>query len=278
MTLRCFVLGGLAGALVLPGCFVEDPPPMVVTTTGEGSDGSATGTGVTQGTSVGPTTDEPTTNGPTTGNPSTTGPDETTTSPTTLDDSGTDGCAAACAGVICGMVEDCDEACGECGPMASCAEDQTYCGLPIGFYNDFGDSFPVYAQLQFGFRFDVFEPRVVRQLGVIAAGAGPQVRLALYDHDGSGPGNRIVQTGAVDLYAVGHNEFNVGATPIEPGQYWVMIHTATATPLARTFNNDNSYELALRADIPFVDGFPEAMTDEMIVSDYRYNLYMVVEE
>ena len=130
--------------------------------------------------------------------------------------------------------------------MASCAEDQTYCGLPVGFFNDFGDVALVYPQLQLGFRFQIFEPRVVRRLGVIAGGAGQDVRMALYDHDGTGPANRIVQTGAVTLYAAGNNEFNVGATPLEPGDYWVMLHSSAMTPLARTFNGDNSYELALR--------------------------------
>lgn len=279
MSLRSIVLGCVAGT-VLPGCFVEDPPPVVpMTTTTDGSDGTVSMSGpMTDGpmTTVGPTTDQPTTDEPTTVGP-TTGMDDTTTDPTAVD-SDTDGCMMACEGVVCGMAEGCEEPCGECGPMATCAVDQTYCGLPIGFYNDFGDSFPVYAELQFGFRFQIFEARVVRQLGVIAAGAGPQVRLALYDHDGTGPANRIVQTGAVDLYAVGHNEFNVGATPIEPGEYWVMIHTATMTPLARTFNNDNDYELALRSMVPFASGFPDTMDDEMIVPDYRYNLYMVVED
>ena len=30
--------------------------------------------------------------------------------------------------------------------------------------------------------------------------------------------------------------------------------------------------------VPFAEGFPDAMDDEMVVTDYRYNLYMVVEE
>jgi len=162
--------------------------------------------------------------------------------------------------------------------MAVCADDQTYCGLPIGFSNDFGDNVLVAGQVQLGFRFDVFEPRVVRRLGVIAGGAGQDVRLALYDHDGMGPANRVVQTGAVTLFAAGPNEFSVGATAIDPGEYWVMLHTAAMTPLGRTFNGDNGYEEALRVGIPFGDGFPETMDDEMVITDYRYNVYMVVED
>jgi hypothetical protein len=187
-----------------------------------------------------------------------------------------DPCVPACDGLVCGMADACE--CGECGPMADCADDQTYCGLPVGFYNDFGSTSSVTAQVQLGFRFQVFEATTVRRLGVITGGAGNMVRLALYDHDGVGPANRLVQTGAVMLYANGDNEFDVGATPIPPGDYWVMLHTEGSTPIRRTFNGDNMYEAAVRNSIPFASGFPMAMDDEAVLNDYRYNLYMVVEE
>ena len=276
MSLRSIVLGSVAAGL-LSGCFVEDPPPMVMTTMGDASDGStssqATGDSMSSGA---PTTDGSTTMVSMTSEDTLTGVDDSTTNPTGVETG--DACEMLCQDVACGMVEGCESPCAECGPMASCAEDQTYCGLPVGFFNDFGDVALVYPQLQLGFRFQIFEPRVVRRLGVIAGGAGQDVRMALYDHDGTGPANRIVQTGAVTLYAAGNNEFNVGATPLEPGDYWVMLHSSAMTPLARTFNGDNSYELALRQMVPFAEGFPDAMDDEMVVTDYRYNLYMVVEE
>ncbi len=119
---------------------------------------------------------------------------------------------------------------------------------------------------------------LARRLGVIAGGAGAEVRMALYGHDGSGPSNRIVQTGAVMLYAMGDNEFDVGATELMPGDYWVMLHTNGPAPLRRTPNLDNNYEIAVRGGVPFGDGFPMDMNDEMVVMDYRYNLYMVVED
>ncbi len=287
---RSNMLGCLALAALLAGCPFEEPP--VITDDSETTGGESTTNGAT---SITPTTTTPTTTAPTT-TPTT---DATTVDPTTmssLDDptaevttsevsatdstssSGSTGdpCVPACEGLVCGMTEACE--CGECGPMATCADDQTYCGLPVGFYNDFGATSSVNAQTQLGFRFQVFEDTTVRRLGVISGGAGNMVRLALYDHDGMGPANRLVQTGAVMLYANGNNEYDVGATPIASGDYWVMIHTEGATPIRRTFNGDNMYEAAVRGMIPFASGFPVAMNDELVLNDYRYNLYMVVEE
>ena len=41
---------------------------------------------------------------------------------------------------------------------------------------------------------------------------------------------------------------------------------------------DNMYEAAVRNSIPFASGFPVTMDDEAVLNDYRYNVYMVVEE
>lgn len=283
--MRSILLGGpLCLGTMLAGCPFEDPP-VIQDTESTGAVDPTMGT-----TTPTPTTNEPTTSMPTTSEPATeTMADSTTT--VSVDDTSTDGttdasdtstsdpttgdpCVAACDGLACGTAASCD--CGMCGPMATCADDQSYCGEPIGFYNMFPDSESVFGDVQFGFRFTVFEPRTVRRLGLIASGAGSDVRLALYDHDGSGPANRLVQTGAVTLYANGANEFDVGSTSIMPGDYWVMIHTEGLTPLYRTL--EDGHEVVFRTMIPFANGFPMTMDDETVSTEFRYNLYMIVEE
>jgi hypothetical protein len=291
-TTRSILLGGpLCLGLLLAGCPFDEPPVI-----GEDSESTETVGATTQGattmpTTTMPTTVEPTTTEPvseaTTVDPTTMGSvDDTTVGVTTMEVSATessgssestgDPCVASCDGVACGSIDACE--CGECGPMATCADDQTYCGVPLGFYNDFGSTPSVTPQFQIGHRFQVFEDTVVRRLGLISGGAGATVRLALYDHDGVGPANRLVQTGAVMLYANGNNEYDVGATPIVPGDYWVMVHTEGNTPIRSTFNGDNMYEAAWRTSIPFAAGFPVALNDETVGLDYRYNLYMIVED
>ena len=283
--MRAILLGGPLCVGTALACSPFEEPPVIQdseTTTDSATAGSSTNPPPTSGpTTNGPATEPPTDD--TTVDPTTMGSVDDTTDVTTMEASATDSssssssgdpCVAACSGIACEMVDGCD--CGECGPMATCADDQTYCGQPIGYFNVFPDEEPVFGQVQFGFRFTVFEPRTVRRLGVIASGAGSDIRLALYDHDGSGPANRIVQTGAVTLYANGPNEFDVGATPIAPGDYWVMVHTAGLTPFYRTLTDD--YEEAYRTMIPFASGFPVLMDDETVATDFRYNLYMVVEE
>lgn len=283
------MLGRLALGTLLAGCNVFEEPPMIIGDSETTGDATAEGT-----TSVTPTTTSPTTTMPTTVDPST---DTTTVDPTTMgsvDDTtsttsevsatdpssssttGEDPCVAACAGIACGMADACD--CGECGPMSECSDDQTYCAMPVGYFADFGYSQSLPGPLQLGYRFEVFAPTVVRRLGLISWGAGATVRLALYDHDGAGPNNRLVQTGAVMLYANGSNEFDVGATPIPAGEYWVMLHTQGSTPMRSTPNGVTDYEEALRNPAAFASGFPMVMSDEVILDDYAYNVYMVVEE
>lgn len=284
MTTRSTLLGCLASVLVLPGCFEEPlPDPAATETGGDATEsatttstdpsatslGSATDSADSGSTSVSVTTIEP---------PMETGSESTTSEGTATDESTGPGdpCEPVCAGLACGDQEMCS--CGECNAMATCSDDQSYCGLPVGFYNVFADQTQVFGEVQLGFRFQIFENRTVRRLGAIAGGAGAEVRMALYGHDGNGPSNRIVQTGAVMLYAEGNNEFDVGATALAPGDYWVMLHTNGPAPLRRTPNLDNNYEIAVRGGIPFGDGFPMDMNDEMVLMDYRYNLYMVVED
>jgi hypothetical protein len=286
MNTRATMLGALGLGMLLGGCPFEEPPIIQDSETNEPTGGTTLGgtsTMSTTLTSESATTQGPTTNGPTT-NPTSMGTldgettegnttEGVTTEPMTTDT--LDPCFAMCSGLACGELGACD--CGECGPSATCASDQTYCGLPVGFYNDFGLSVQVNGQLQVGFRFLVLQDTAVRQLGVISGGAGATVRMALYDHDG-GPANRLVQTDPVMLYANGHNVFDVDPTPIAAGFYWVMLHTEGSTPLRRTFNGDNNYEAAVRTSIPFPSGFPVIMEDEIVLNDYRYNLYMVVED
>lgn len=278
-TTRSIPLGGpLWLGMLLAGCPFEEPPVITDDSETMGTTNGVTSTTLAMTTTTAATTDA------TTVDPTVSSVDDTTdvttsedsaTDPTTSTSTG-DPCVPACDGLVCGTADACD--CGECGPMATCATDQTYCGLPVGFYSDFGRTSTVSPQTQLGFRFQVFEATTVRRLGVISGGAGGTVRLALYDHDGVGPANRLVQTGAVLLYANGSNEFDVGATPIAPGDYWVMLHTEGSTPIRRTFNGDNMYEAAVRNSIPFASGFPVTMDDEAVLNDYRYNVYMVVEE
>lgn len=279
--MRSILLGGpLCLGTMLAGCPFEDPP-VIQDTESTGAVDPTTGS-----TTSSPTTNEPATSMPTTSEPATeTMVDSTTTvsvDDTTADASDTstsdpttgDPCVAACEGLACGTAGSCD--CGMCGPMSSCADDQSYCSEPIGYYNMFPQFVSVNGDVQFGFRFTVFEPRTVRRLGVIASGAGSDIRMALYDHDGSGPANRLVQTGAVTLYAAGANEFDVGSTSIMPGDYWVMLHTDGLTPLYRTL--EDGYEVVFRTMVPFANGFPMTLDDEVVSTEFRYNLYMVVEE
>jgi len=286
MTTRSTLLGCFASVLALSGCFEEPlPEPEATETGGDATEGVTTSTSTDpSATSIGSATDSAdsgsTSPAMTTIGPMDTGSDSTTSMVTATDTGESTGpgdpCEPVCAGLACGDQEMCN--CGMCSAMATCADDQSYCGLPVGFYNPFADQAQVFGEVQLGFRFQIFENRTVRRLGVIAGGAGAEVRMALYGHDGNGPSNRIVQTGAVMLYAMGNNEFDVGATELAPGDYWVMLHTNGPAPLRRTPNLDNNYEIAVRGGIPFGDGFPMSMTDEMVVTDYRYNLYMVVED
>jgi len=275
-----------AAACLLPGCF-EDPPMESDTSDSSGS----TSAGMTSTTMPGTTT--PGTTTASTGMEVTTGASMTTvgsldtstddgtttmTSDTEASESSgtTDSCVAVCSEIACGSKEACD--CGMCSnDDATCADDQSYCALPIGFFNPFADQAQVFGNVQLGFRFEVFVPRTLRRLGAIAGGAGAEIRMAVYS-DAGGPDARIAQTGAVMLYAMGNNEFDVGATELMPGDYWVMLHTNGPAPLRRTPNLDDNYEIAVRSPAPFMDGFPEVMNDESVIMDYRYNLYMVVED
>ncbi len=288
MMTRSILVGWLAvSSSLLGGCVFEEP--MIVDADASGTEGSTVGTTTaptTETSTTGPTTTVGPTTDPTVADSTTTeGPldttaentsDVTATSDTSTTSTTGDPCVAACEGLACGTTDDCE--CGECSGMNQCAADQTYCAQRVGFFNDFGFSSTVGGQLQLGFRFTVAAPTNVRRLGLIAWGAGANVRMAVYEHDGAGPQSRVVQTAVVQLYANGVNEFDVPPTPIAPGDYWVMLHTETSTPLRRTLNGDNGHEEALRTMIPFAAGFPDVMNDEAVLNDYRYNLYMVIEE
>ncbi len=276
-------LGCLGLSLTAVACFEEgttvDPTEGSTgtsTTMGGGSTttgGSTSTTGLTTDV-LDSTTVDPTTEGPAVTDSSGTTSEVTATDSTTGSES--TGCVPACDGVACGMENTCMTDCGMCGAMATCADDQSYCGLPIGFFNNFGNNAQVNGSIQVGYRFEVFQQRTVQQLGVIAWGAGTNVRLALYDDDGNGPANRLAQTSEVMLLNVGNNNFDIGATVIQPGDYWVFVHTESMTPLVRTLSFN--FEAAQRLGVPFAEGFPMLMGDENVTTDFRYNLYMVVEE
>ncbi|MCH9681669.1 MAG: hypothetical protein K0V04_09570 [Deltaproteobacteria bacterium] len=270
-----FLYGCFGLSLLATACFEDEPivdpatnnPSSTAGTTEVGTstnrDDTSTSVGMADSTTVGPSSSSSTTS------------EVSATDSTSVDD--TTGCQPACDGIACGMERDCGTSCGMCAPMATCAADQSYCGIPIGYYNDFGEGGDVFGSVQVGFEFEVVERSTVRQLGVIATGAGTMVRLALYADDGSGPDELLAQTGPVMLTSVGYNDYDVAARTIDAGQYWVMIHTEAITLLARTPTADFP-GAAQRLGIPFGEGFPAVMTNENIVNDYRYNLYMVVED
>lgn len=286
MTTRSILFGCLGPIFLLGGCIFEDPlpPPSATDSTGATTTTLPT-TGGSATSMSGPMTSMSTL-GPTTTDPSTVGSLDTTADSTTSEVSATvgssstgpvDPCDATCTVIACGVQDMCD--CGVCPNMeATCSEDQTYCGLPVGAYSPLPFMASIPAEFQLGYRYTIFQPRTVRRLGINTWGAGTDVRLALYDDDGLGPHNRLVQTGVVTLYANGINEWEVGATDIMPGDYWVMLHTGGATPIRRGLNGELNYTRALRSSIPFAAGFPPVMDDEVIELDYQYNIYMIVED
>lgn len=279
MTTRSILLGCLGSAWLLGGCIFEEPIPPIMTDGGEESTATV-GDSVTS--TMGPSTGMATTDSTTVG--LTTMSLDTTADDTASGDSGSgsstgpgDPCVELCMVLACGAQDGCD--CGECpNPEATCSDDQTYCGVSIGADTPLPFQASISAGFQLGYPYEVFQPRVVRRLGIITWGGGTDIRLALYDDDGSGPDNLLAETGQVTLYTDGPNEFDLGAMPIEAGTYWVMLHTGASTPILRGLNGELNFTRALRSNIPFGDGFPAVMDDETIALDYQYNIYMVVED
>ncbi|MEM9453183.1 MAG: hypothetical protein AAGF11_03330 [Myxococcota bacterium] len=281
MTTRSILLGCLGSVWLLGGCIFEDSIPPAVPS-GSGDSTATIGgsmTSVMESSTGMAATIGSMTAGTTTMSLDTTA--DATTSDESADSTSTgpvDPCIEACAMLVCGMEGMCN--CGECSnPEATCSEQQTYCGIPIGADTPLPFEASILAGFQLGHPYEVLQPRVVRRLGVNAWGGGTDIRLALYDDDGSGPANLLAETGSpVELYTDGPNEWEVGATPINEGIYWVMLHTGASTPIRRGLTGELNAVRALRNNVPFDEGFPPVMDDEMVAMDYQYNIYMVVED
>ncbi len=211
-----------------------------------------------------------------------------TTSTTTQADTST-GCSPTCADQACGIEPACGTSCGECSmpgqgvPFAGCVEQgHWYCGLRLGFPLMFGPSPPLNADLVIGYRVTLVQQRTVRALGLLTAGAGDApVRMALYAHDvpTDTPAALLAETGAVAV-ANGHNLYPIDyPDPLPAGDYWVMLHSGLPLTLFRTQSIE--HELFLLTDVPFdpnASAFPPELTGQPLSTNFRYNLYMVVED
>ncbi|MCR9163227.1 MAG: hypothetical protein ACE37F_23355 [Nannocystaceae bacterium] len=299
-------------ALSLAGCF--DPGSTLVVTEENGSTGGpSSGSGGPTGSPADASTSTSPGSGPTTApNPeSTSGPESSTgpdSSPDTTDDSAdpttggdsddtsggaddtssssgqpdsdSDACVQDCAGIACGVDPVCNLECPEqCSGSAECAEDQTYCGIRLGYPDFLGSDGEVVGDIMFGHRVTVPFGTTLKAIGVLAGGAGAEVQMAVYT-DVGGPQTRLRQTGEVVL-ASGSNEIAVPDTDLPAGDYWIMLHTEGLTLLGRTLPGDNDYEFAYVFATYPPDGsesFPLTMTGDQIVADHRYNLFIVVED
>jgi hypothetical protein len=267
ISILCLLSGAVACADDDSKADRDDTTGEVMMTTTPPATTATTGTTGTTGTSTG--TDTVATMGP---SDSTATSDADTSAATAVDT----GCVADCGDMVCG-VDACGASCGTCGPSATCADDQSWCALPIGFSVDLGSVGPVGPDVQVGHRITLFQPRVVRQLGVIAGAAGDDVRMALYTHDGTGPATQLVETSVATL-ARGANAIDVAPTSVDAGDYWIMIHVQSATQLAQTDAADAGYETATVDPAPFMDGFAASLVSETVDTDVRRNLYLVVED
>jgi hypothetical protein len=137
----------------------------------------------------------------------------------------------------------------------------------------------VVGDVIFGHRVTVPANTTLKALGVIAGAAGPNVQLALYS-DSSGPQTRMRQSGEFALVN-DDNRIEVPDTALTAGDYWIMMHTEGLTSLGRTAADDNDHEFAYVFEAYPDDGsnsFPLTLDGDAIVEDYRYNLYIIVEE
>ena len=270
--------GSTAGMMTTPG--LPSGGPGSTSTPPPGSSGAdatsspPTGSGDPTGNDSGATetTDSPTTSGPGDSSDDDAGEDESSSS-------GNE-CVQDCSGIACGVDPLCGYDCPEqCGATAECSDDQTYCGIALGNPDHLGTDEDVVGDVIFGHRVTVPANTTLKALGVIAGAAGPHVQLALYT-DSAGPQTRLRQTGEITL-ANDDNRIEVPDTAIVAGDYWVMLHTEGLTSLGRSLDGDNDHEFAYSFSAYPGDGsdsFPLTLDDDAIVEDYRYNLYIVVEE
>lgn len=253
------------------------------TTDGPGGTGPNTSMPTSGGTTDGPTTapdsevttdpTAPTSDDPTSGDPDESG-SGSGSSESSPSGSGSESgpCIPDCGDAVCGDDPVCATECGSCDGDAVCASDGTYCGLPLGYFDDLGDVGSLSSGVIVGHRVTVPADTNLRRFGIIA-GEGGNARLALYT-DAGGPQNLVAETGEVAL-AAGVNEIDVPATAIDQGVYWMAIQLEQATDLRRT--SDPIYEIFFLVS-SYDEGYPAVMSNDDTVSDFRFNLYIVVED
>ena len=171
-----------------------------------------------------------------------------------------------------GGATDEQDVCAACTEDAMCVGAPAFCADPVGHSADFGDTRQVYGGIAFGYAITLEAPREVRALAVLSGGAGPVVRMALYDRSS---GARLVVSDDVALgAALEVTEAPVPTTLLEPGSYWVVLHTQASTPIRGSFDGDTGYETLFLGERDFADGLPEQLGDEAeVTTDYRYNFY-----
>ncbi len=202
----------------------------------------------------------------------------------TTSDSSTNG-ARSCLAQDCGLDPISGQPCGRCGgpspQLLGCVEHgHWYCGERLGF----GEVLPVEASVSpmhlAGFQVVLEQNRRLRALGVLAVGAGANIRMALYSGDGpsGGPNLRRALTGEVAVVG-GYNEYQVEELEeLEPGPYWVFIQTDDPAPLMYRSLNP-VHPVALVPNVEFEPGaFPRTMTKVTPMETYGFTVYMVVQE
>ncbi len=203
-------------------------------------------------------------------------------------DSSSGGCQPMCMTQDCGVDPLCGVSCGRCDPadgvydMGCVEQGHWYCGQRLGYPDILGMGSIPNGNIQFGYRVTLNQPRQIRALGVLASGAGVDIRMALYanDEDGvvGGPTERLAVTGSVGLVA-GYNDIDINPRMLDAGDYWVMVHTSTPPPLYRSVNDD--YEVILVTNVPYdpqVNAFPMNLGSPTPIETFGYTLYIVVED
>ncbi len=227
-------------------------------------DASESGTDPTDATATEPTSGDPTTTD-----------DPTTSDPTTDDPTDSGECMPQCGTQECGNDPVCGEACGACDAGETCLDDGDWCGTEYGQPDDLGFSGNVNADVLFGHRFTLAEAVELRRFGVLAGGVG-SARMALFAHDGGGPGLLVAESEVMDL-AAGANESDVDPVALAAGTYWIGIVVEAVTPLRRTAIGDDTHEQFYTV-VDFDAVMPASVDDDVVFNDLLYNLYVVVDD
>jgi hypothetical protein len=199
---------------------------------------------------------------------------ESSTDPTASSSTGNMQCEPACGALVCGDDPVCGESCGACDAGETCNDQGAYCGLELGWPDDFGFTGDVNADVLFGHRVTLPAAATLRRFGVIAGGNGT-VRMGLYTQ-ANGPDDLVAQSGEFDVIA-GSNESSIDGVALVAGDYWIGVIAGASVPLRVTAPGDDSHEqfYALHS---YDDALPPTLTTETVVNDYRYNLYVVVDD